>query len=271
MQILVKDVLEAIDSIAPWDLAEAWDNSGLQVGNPESVVRRIGISLDVTQEVINESISSGIDCLITHHPFLFKPLKKIDFSSHEGIVIQKAAKSGLSIISAHTNFDVAVNGLNDILSYRIGLRETAALVRAKGTGDLDKQTGIGRVGHFVSDISLSELAMLVKETLGLKNLRYVGDPNKILKKAAVCSGSGGSLLNDFFRSGADVYISGDIKYHEARDVEARGLAIIDIGHFGSEILMVPALAERLRDFFSSSGDLVEIMEIGSEQEPFVFL
>lgn len=271
MQILVKDVLEAINSIAPWNLAEAWDNSGLQVGNPGAVVRRIGISLDVTNEVIDESVSSGIDCLITHHPFLFKPIKTIDFSSLEGIIIQKAAKSGLSIISAHTNFDIAVNGLNDLLSCKLGLRDITALVKAKGADDFDEQTGIGRVGHFTSDISLFDLAMLVKETLGLKNLRFVGDPNKILRKAAVCSGSGGSLINEFFRSGADVYVSGDIKYHEARDAEARGLAILDIGHFGSEILMVEALAERLRKAFASYGDSVEIMEIGSEQEPFVFL
>lgn len=271
MGILVKDILKAIDSIAPWDLSESWDNSGLQVGDPDSVVTRLGIALDVTPEIIEESVAQGIDCLLTHHPFLFKSLKIIDFSSIEGRIIQKAAKSGLSIISAHTNFDIAKNGLNDILAEKIGLFETYAMTGIKKEFESDKSVGIGRVGFFRHELTLFELSQNLKQILGLKHLRYVGKPDQILRKAAICTGSGGSLIRDFFNSGADVYVSGDIKYHEARDAEARGKAIVDIGHFGSEILVVEALAERLRKYFTASGGLVEIIEITLEKEPFVFL
>lgn len=271
MKTCVKDILKAIDVIAPWNLAESWDNPGLQTGDPGSVVSHLGISLDVTLDVVDYSIEKGMQCLLTHHPFLFKPLKNIDFSTPEGRIIHKSATSGLSIISAHTNFDIAVNGLNDILAEKIGLLETAPMLGLKDRADNNPCAGIGRTGVFPAGIKLSELAAQIKNRLGLCNVRYAGDPDQTVKTAAICTGSGGSLINDFFRTGYDVYISGDLKYHEARDTEARGRALIDIGHFGSEILMVGALSSRLKSYFAESGNEIVITEIRSEKEPFVFL
>lgn len=271
MKTLVKDVLDAIDSIAPWDLAESWDNSGLQVGDPDSVVQRLGVSLDITSDIVDEAISAKIDCLLTHHPFLFKPIKTIDFSSIEGSIICKLAKSGLSIVSAHTNYDSARNGLNDVLAERMGLCDLAPMLALKGRFEKDSSVGIGRIGLLPEEITLSEFAIQIKTKLGLSHVRYVGDPEKKIRKISICTGSGGSLINDFFENGSDVYVSGDLKYHEARDTEARGKAFLDIGHFGSEILMVEALSKRLREFFRNSGRKIEIIEMRSEKEPFVFL
>lgn len=271
MKIFVKDILNAIDSIAPWDLAEPWDNSGLQIGDPGAVVNRLGVSLDVTPDVVDEAIATKIDCLLTHHPFLFKPIKNIDFSSIEGGLIFKAAKAGLSIVSAHTNFDIARNGLNDVLAEKIGLCDISPMISIKGKSEKNPLVGIGRIGLLPETIILSELALQIKETLGLSYVRYVGDPGKKIRKISICTGSGGSLIRDFFDNGSDLYISGDLKYHDARDTEARGKAFLDIGHFGSEIFVVEALAQRLGEFFLSSGHKLEIVEIRSEKEPFVFL
>lgn len=271
MKTLVKDILNAIDSIAPWDLAEPWDNSGLQVGDPGGVVNRLGVSLDVTPDIVDEAIATKIDCLLTHHPFLFKPLKIIDFSSIEGSMIFKAARAGLSIVSAHTNFDIARNGLNDVLAEKIGLCDISPMISIKGKFENDPSVGIGRIGFLPEEITLSELAMQIKNKFGLTHVRYVGDPGKKIRRISICTGSGGSLIRDFFANGSDLYISGDMKYHEARDTEARGKAFLDIGHFGSEILVVEALTQRLGEFFESSGHKLEIVEIRSEKEPFVFL
>jgi len=271
MKTFVKDILTAIDSIAPWDLAESWDNSGLQVGDIDSVVHRLGISLDVTPDIVDEAIAANIDCLLTHHPFFFKPLKMIDFSSIEGRVIYKAAKSGISIISAHTNFDIARSGLNDVLAEKIGLCDISPMIGIKGKSENDPLVGIGRIGQLPEAIALSEFALQIKKKFGLSHVRYVGNPDKKIKKISICSGSGGSLIRDFFENGSDLYISGDLKYHEARDTEARGKAFLDIGHFASEIIMIDALAKNLKELFKLSGHMVEIIEIRSEKEPFVFL
>lgn len=271
MKICIKDILKAVDVIAPWGLAESWDNSGLQIGDPEAAVSHLGIALDVMPDVVDHAIESGMQCLLTHHPFIFRPLKTIDFSTPEGRIISKAAISSLSIISAHTNFDMAVDGLNDILAEKIGLEVTSPMIAAKGGSDAVKHSGIGRVGVFASETRLAELALKIKNALGLPVIRYAGNPDSIIRTAALCTGSGGSLVSDFIKTGTDVYISGDIKYHEARDVEVMGRAVIDTGHFGSEIIMVEAMADRLRKFFASSGNEIKITEIRCEKEPFVFL
>lgn len=271
MKPLVKDVLNAVDTIAPWHLSEPWDNSGLQIGDPEAAVTRIAVSLDVTPFVLDEAIALGIDCLITHHPFFFKPIKNLDFSTVEGKIIKNAAKSGISIISAHTNFDIAVMGLNDALAEKMGLTDIRPMISLKGKGESEQGAGIGRIGNLPYDETFKQFAFRLKSCLGLSHIRCVGDLGKSVKTVALCTGSGGSLINDFFACGADVYVSGDLKYHEARDTEARGKAFVDIGHFGSEILMVDIMSDRLKNSFMASGYKIEVIAIRSEKEPFEIL
>jgi putative NIF3 family GTP cyclohydrolase 1 type 2 len=166
---------------------------------------------------------------------------------------------------------MAVDGLNDILAEKIGPEVTSPMIAAKGGADVGNSSGIGRVGFFTSSTRLADLALKIKNIIGLSSIRYVGNPDSIIRTAALCTGSGGSLVREFIKTGTDLYISGDIKYHEARDVEVMGRAVIDTGHFGSEIIMIEAMADRLRNFFASSGNEIKITEIRCEKEPFVFL
>jgi dinuclear metal center YbgI/SA1388 family protein len=288
MTVAVSDIIELMDQIAPPYLAEEWDNVGLQIGDRRWTVRRVGVALDAGLEVVNAANQMKVDLLVTHHPLIFKPLTAIDCQTPLGTILQKAIQHRLSIFSAHTNLDKSKGGLNDILARRIGLIDCTVLdetathdcgalnvnAAADNKENLDRMSyheGLGRVGTLSKSMALKDFALEVKKKLTLDAIKIVGNPGLLVKKVAVCTGSGSSLLNAFFKSGAQVYISGDLRFHDARDVEAADLALIDIGHFPSEYLMVASLVKRLAQIISQNRLDVEVCACGSEKDPFMVL
>lgn len=281
MDPTVSDIIKVLDSLAPPTLAEAWDNVGLQVGDPERTVKNIWIALDPTYPVVKAACRQKIDLLITHHPLLFKPLQSLNFRTPVGSIIDLAVRHHLAIFAAHTNLDSALGGINDILAGRIGLYDLKPLVRAPepqrfqndvdGPVAPDQGVGIGRVGLLESAVDLKTLANEVKNKLNLRHLKLSGDPALPVKKVAICSGSGAGLLADFFASGAQAFISGDLRYHDARDVEASHLGLIDIGHFASEHLFVGVLAEKLSGIFADSKMNPTVQACDIEKDPFTIL
>ncbi len=288
MTAAVSDIIELMDIIAPLCLAEEWDNVGLQVGDRRWTVRRVGVALDAGLEVVNAACQMKVDLLITHHPLIFKPLMAIDCQTHLGTILQKTIQHRLSIYSAHTNLDKSKGGLNDILARRIGLVGCTVLDETESHGcgtlkvdaDADNKAridrlnhheGLGRVGTLPDSMALADFALEVKKKLKLDVLKIVGNPGLPVKKIAVCTGSGSGLLKAFFKSGAQVYISGDLRFHDARDVEAADLGLIDIGHFPSEYLMVASLVKRLGKIISQNRLDVEVCACGNERDPFVVL
>jgi dinuclear metal center YbgI/SA1388 family protein len=277
----VSDIIKVLDSVAPQALAEAWDNVGLQVGDPERTVKNIWIALDPTYQVVKAACRQKVDLLITHHPLLFKPLQSLNFRTPVGSIIDLAVRHHLTIFAAHTNLDSALGGINDILAGRIGLYDLKPLVRAHGCQRIendvdplvapDQDVGIGRVGLLESAVDLQTLANEIKNKLKLRYLKLSGDPALPVKKVAICSGSGGSLLADFFASGAQVFISGDLRYHDARDVEASNLGLIDIGHFASEHLIIGVLAEKLAGIFADLKMNPTVKACDIEKDPFTVL
>ena len=277
----VSEIVKVLDSVAPQSLAEGWDNVGLQVGDPERRVKSIWIALDPTFEVVNAACRDQVDLLITHHPLLFKPLQSLNFRTPVGAVIDLAVRHQLAIFAAHTNLDSAQGGINDILAGRIGLCDLKPLVPAQEPQRLlnavcpsvtpDQSAGIGRIGRLESEVDLNTLAIQLKKSLKLRYLKVAGDPALPVEKVAVCSGSGASLLDDFFASGAQVFVSGDLRYHDARDVEASHLGLIDIGHFASEHLIVHALAETLAGLFADSNMNLRVKACDIETDPFTVL
>jgi len=265
MTVIVADLIDMMEQIAPLDLAEDWDNPGLQIGRRDWPVKRVWISLDPIPLVVSAACSAGIDLLITHHPLIFKAPKFIDFATPLGQIIQQSACCRLSIYSAHTNLDAAAGGINDILAARLGMTDSDALVK----GAVAKGRGIGRVGTLVRPMTLGALARKIKETMGVPMLKYTGPPDLPVRRVAVCSGSGSSLMGAFFASRADVFVSGDLKYHDARDVEAAGLGVIDMGHFASEHFIVDILVERLRAEVTKRSMTVWIGACSLEKDPFV--
>ncbi|AOY59173.1 Nif3-like dinuclear metal center hexameric protein [Desulfococcus multivorans] len=265
MTVTVADLIDIMDQIAPPDLAEEWDNAGLQIGRKDWPVKRVWVSLDPIPLVVSAACDAGIDLLITHHPLIFKAPKSIDFATPLGRIIQQSACCRLSIYSAHTNLDAAADGINDILADQLKMTDTIPLVEGSaGTG-----TGIGRVGTLARPTTLGALAREIKETIKVPALKYTGSKDLPVRRAAVCSGSGSSLMGAFFASGADVYVSGDLKYHDARDVEAAGLGLIDVGHFASEHLIVDILVERLTAEAKKRSMPLSIEACPLETDPFV--
>lgn len=280
----VKDLIHLLDVIAPFSLAEPWDNCGLQAGDPSWPVKKILVALDASMAAMQYAETIGADLLITHHPLIMTAQKSMDFSKMPGSAVAMAAQNRISILAAHTNLDKAAGGLNDYFSERMGLKSLRSLVPEEPHGCCDGQretgeersnildpVGIGRIGALEPSMPLKHVAKIVKERFGVSWIRLVGDPDLEVREVAVCTGSGGSLLNAFFSSRADLYITGDIKYHEARDVEASGRGLVDLGHFASERIAVTLLENRLKQCLDTKGFSVDVVAFQDEKDPFSIL
>jgi dinuclear metal center YbgI/SA1388 family protein len=287
MSATLADIVKIMESLAPSEFAEEWDNVGLQLGQMDWPVRTVWVALDPLLEVVAEACRNNVDVLITHHPLIFRPLRSINFSTPVGTIIQMAARNRLAIFAAHSNLDSVDGGINDVLAAKIGLTNLKALRKIKSPArfkmaydvypllppDMDEinQPGLGRVGELNATIELLPLARSIKKKLSLKSIKVAGKPDLPVSRVAVCSGSGSSLMSDFFESGAQVFVSGDLKYHDAREVEAANLGLIDIGHFTSEHLMVEILAQRLNKALSVHAMEVHVEACGLEKDPFMIL
>ncbi len=264
----VSDIIQLIEGIAPSFLAEDWDNCGLQVGSAKWTVEKIWVALDPLHDVVQSAASQNVDMIITHHPLIFNPLRTIDVETSVGKVIETLLDAKIALYSAHTNLDSAGQGVNEVLARKIGLRELMPMLPYADADDGD-MFGMGRVGTLAKKTPLLKLAQHIKAALNVPCIKIVGDPEMEVHQVAVCSGSGSSLLDDFFRTGAQVYISGDLRYHDARRVEDESRALIDIGHFNSEILIVEPLVEQLKLAMQTGQYQVSIEPCKLEKDPFL--
>ena len=277
----VSDIMALMEMIAPPELAESWDNVGLAVGGVAWPVEKIWIALDPSLEVVAAACAQHVDLLITHHPLILKPLSAIDDRMPIGRIAHMAIGHQLAIYCAHTNLDSVPDGLNDLLSQRIGLADLTGLLPGHGGGGPEgfdaaaaasnsaaAPQGIGRVGRLPTAMTLPQLAVQVKSQLALERVRYCGDDALVVRRVAVCTGSGGSLMDLFFASGAEAFLSGDLKYHDARDAEDMGKGLIDVGHFASEHLMAAHVATRLKALATERGLTVSVDACQIERDPF---
>ncbi len=258
-------------------LAEEWDNCGLQVGDPRWPVRKLWVALDPLLEIVQAANQEQVDLIITHHPLFFKAIDHIDVQTPVGKIIAGSLRGNTAIYSAHTNLDSTFGGINDIFAYRIGLTQLTALIpavegfRIPDHVQPDTPYGLGRVGHLNEARTVADFAADIKAALSLKGVRVVGNADQIVQRAAVCSGSGGGLLGAFFESGADVFVSGDLKYHDARLIEDAGKAVIDVGHFASEHLIIDPLAQYLEKEVKTAGWDLVVETYRMERDPFAYI
>ena len=236
----VKEVIKVIEDFAPLSIQEGWDNSGLCIGSPDAEVTSVLLGLDCTPELVDEAIACGADMIVTHHPLIFSGLKKISPDDQVGGAVIKAIKAGISIYAAHTNADKVIAGVSGAMAARLGL-ENVSILDEDGDG-----TGLGVVGDLPRPLSAEEAVALVKEKFSLKAMR-TSRPVGPVSRVAMCGGSGGSLTKAAMASGAQLYISGDISYHNFFTRE--GFMIMDIGHYESEIEIVDILFSLLRKNF----------------------
>jgi dinuclear metal center YbgI/SA1388 family protein len=235
--VCVRDVMAKIEQLAPTNLAESWDNVGLLVGNDSKQVKRIMVMLDADVDTIDEAIANNVDLIVTHHPVLIKPINKITDDK-----LIKLIKNDISLYSAHTNLDSANGGVNDVLAQKLGLDNISNFTLVENSELL------GRIGE-ISECTLGEFIKTVKTALNCEFIKYVGDKSKIIRKVGVCGGGGADFIAMANNSGCDVYVTGDVKYHQAQLANEMGLCVIDAGHFETENIICSVLADYLQDMF----------------------
>lgn len=338
----IKDVYRAMNAIAPFSLAEKWDNSGLLIGDMKDKATKGLICLDVTQDIVTEAIEKKADVLVSHHPLIFNPLKSISSQS----IYARLLKNDIAVISAHTNYDMATGGINDIIAEKLGMSVSCDAIErvhqvpyyqlsvyvpddyvekvyeamtkagagtlgdysgcafcAKGTGtflplegshafigEIGKREkvnetkidmilpqnkrlavidamqnshpyeesaysltenhaiydshGFGKTGTLEREYTAGEFAQKLKEIFGCTVIRY-NDCHKSIKSIAICSGSGGSLLDDVIASGVDAFVTGDVKHDVFIDAQKAGLTVFDAGHYHTETIALGNLKEKL--------------------------
>ncbi len=237
----VKDIISVIEEFAPLSVQESWDNSGLCVGSPDDDVTSVLLGLDCTPALVDEAVAFGADMIVTHHPLIFKGVRKISPEDQTGEAIIKAIRAGISIYAAHTSADKVLAGVSGAMAERLGLKNVRILDE-DGDG-----TGLGTVGEFEVPMTSEEAVAFVKERFGLKVLKASKPVDGKIERVAMCGGSGGSLIGEAMKSGAQLYISGDISYHNF--FTGPHFMIMDIGHYESEIEIVDILFSLIRKKF----------------------
>lgn len=237
---------------APKNLIDDWDNTGFQIGSKEKDVKNILIALDLDETIVKRAIEGKFDLIITHHPIIFKPLKSIIYEDPKEKLIFDLIKNDISVYNAHSNLDLAIGGVSDVLSKELNIENTSSLKERFKEEVQGKSIsyGYGRIGD-IPETSLENFIKVIKRSLNIDNLVLYGSLDKPIRKVAVCGGSGSDFIKDAAEAKADLYITGDIKYHEAQYAYERGLTLIDIGHFHSEKLILPAIKKYLEKEFKS--------------------
>lgn len=259
----VKQIINTIDEVCGLKQQEKWDNSGLQVGNLENEISGVLLALDVTKEALNTAKNKGFNLILTHHPLIFGGIDSVDTSSYKGNLIREALINGINIYSLHTALDMADLGVTNTLGKAIGV-EKFKILNIVGEKD-GKEYGYGGVSE-IQDIMLEKFIESIKDNFDCKQLKvFTDNRSKVIKRIAFCGGSGGDFISDAISSGADVYITGDIKYHDAQFAMQNGLSIIDAGHFYTEnnvlSLLDSILSEQNIDTFMFTENLVKELYI----------
>lgn len=367
----VSDWVRLVDDLYPESDAEAWDAPGLQVGDPDATVTTVLVSLDVTPEVVEEAVSVGAELVVAHHPLLLRPLERLTPATASGRVALAAARAGVAVVGAHTNFDVADTGTTEPIVAALGLvdvrplqhlrggnggmklvtfvptESTAAVIdavagagagvigeygecifRVRGTGTFRPSQaadpavgergqrnevaedrvetvvaasrvpavvaallaahpyeevaydlvplaappsgrGLGRVGRLVEPLPLGAVADRLSDRLPSPHLRVAGDLDRQVRRVAACGGAGDSLIGAALTAGADVYVTGDLRHHVTLDARTQGLALIDAGHYATEVAALPLLRTALTEAATDRGLTGRLLASAVSTEPWV--
>lgn len=232
----VKDIVSAIERVAPLQLQEDYDNAGYQVGNPEAEVSRILTCLDITEKTVEKAIASGCQLIVAHHPLLFRAVKKITPDDYISRTIMKAIKADITLYAAHTNLDNAFGGVNYKIADKLGLNNVKTLAplpssRLYGLANADK-CGSGVIGILGEPLSAKDFVEKVRDTFHCECIRTNGIEQKNIKRVALCGGSGSEFISEAEKQCADVFLSGEIGYH--RFFGHDDILIVEAGHYETE-------------------------------------
>ena len=261
----VCEIWNVLSKWAPPELAESWDNIGLQVGDPNAPVQRLMVALDATENVLEAASERKAQMVLTHHPLLFRPVSSLDISKQLPRLLAGFLRKNIALAAAHTNLDSTVGGVSDLLANALGLSDVKPLHTSEPN---PPSVGLGRIGNLPYGCKLSEIMHKVSSMLGNPGLLVVGHPGQMITRVALCGGSGSDLWPMAIDEDADLFLSAEIKHHIAREAEQMGKAIIDAGHFYTEWPVVPAMAEYMKQQASEEGWDLEVYIFDDEKSPF---
>lgn len=227
----LKDVVALLEKVMHPALVDDWDNCGLLIGDMEQEITHIRTALEATNEVVDAAVKDGVDLLLVHHPMFFAPVKRITSETIRGKKALKMIASGMALYAAHTNLDRAQNGLNQNFGQAIGIGEWRSY----------DEGGYILMGKLERTMTLEAYAAYIGERLGYEPIRYVGTPERSIDRVAFCCGSAVNLMDDALFDQVDVYVTGDLKYHDAMDIHEKGQALVDVPHFVSEVMAAKVL------------------------------
>lgn len=262
----VRDVLKRYEAFCPPELSLEGDQVGLQIGSLDKDVKRVMVTLDVREQTVQEAIANQVDLLIVKHAPIFRPIKNLVYDQGMNGIYVDLIKADIAVYVSHTNIDVVEGGLNDWFCDLLGITNVEPLHET-----LPSQ-GIGRIGD-IEAMEFQDLAIKVKETFHLDSVRLVEYPGYIdgpVTRVAICGGSGQSFAQDALAKGADVFITGDIYYHNAQDFLSQGLRAIDPGHY-IEVVFIQGLTMLLEKWKQEEGWELDILGSRVSTNPFYHL
>ena len=228
---LIRELTDYLEKIAPLSVQEAYDNSGLLVGNSNWTIKGVLVALDVTEGIIDEAIEIGCNLVVSHHPVIFRGMKRISDQNHLDRGIIKAIKNDIALYAIHTNLDnILFHGVNEKIALKLGLSRIKIL---KPKSITDPAIGSGLIGYLPEKLMINEFLFHVKQTLKTNTIKYTKSNKEEIYKIALCGGSGSFLMSEAIVQEADAFISADFKYHDFFEGNEQTI-ILDIGHFESE-------------------------------------
>ena len=260
-KITVQHVAEVMNRIAPRQLAEEWDNPGLLVGSFDAPVEKIFVSLDVTDEVAAAAVDFGADLIVAHHPVIFRAVKNFRTDLPLGKKLAALIKNDVAVFAAHTNLDTVAGGVNDVLAEKLGL------IDVKNFGE--EEYSLGRIGRLAAPMTARSFAEHVKKSLNANFVRLVDAGDFEIERVGICGGAGAEFISKAKFYGAQAFVTGDLKYHEAQSAVENKIHVVDAGHFATEFPIVHALAEILRAEFERLDYKIKIAEDTTSRDVFV--
>lgn len=258
----IKDITDAIEAFAPLRLQESYDNAGLIVGRPDDEVHSVLLAVDVTDEVMDEAEREGCDMVITHHPIIFHPLKRLNSSNYIERCVERAVRRGIALYACHTNLDSAPHGMSWRLCEMLGVGNLRVL---QPSAEMEG-AGFGAVGELPEPMPTVDFMHRIMEVTRASVVRHSDVVAPTVSRIAVCTGAGASLMGDARAAGADLYLTSDLKYNDFMTPDG-GFIVADIGHFESEYCAI----EILFDILSKKMITFAVRKSGHSRSPVSYL
>ena len=225
--MILQSILDIIESVAPRGQQEAWDNSGLQVGDTGADIQAALLTTDVTETVVDEAISLGCNLILSHHPLIFHGLKHLTGTTPQERCVERCIRHGIAVYSSHTAMDKYLHGVSGRMAEKLGITEYRILIPDS------EEIGLGVIGNLAEPMPVIDFIRHVKQVFGAEWVRYTNGRSTQIRTVALCGGAGAEFMEEAIQQGADAYVSADFKYHEMQAADGRIVAI-DLDHWVSE-------------------------------------